>query len=185
MSMLNMYCAVCPTNIRKFIINLPGIMALAAGIAVVDGDAAWQAARAEAIAGINARVIATNIPGASAIAQVGMFLNVPPTGCLCKSDSQQVPLIHPTGRGAGSEPNPGRQPVELRRAARHRRRAGGLVPVDRPEQAGYPERPAEFRTERRSGLNPRRRRADVQRKQPPLAQWRQQHRCEDRFSTPG
>jgi hypothetical protein len=78
MSMLNMYCAACPTNIRKFIINLPGIMALAAGIVVVDGDAAWQTARAEPITGINARVIAMDIPGASAIAQVGTFLPGPP-----------------------------------------------------------------------------------------------------------
>jgi hypothetical protein len=55
-----------------------GIMALAAGIAVVDGDAAWRAARAQAIPGIDARVVAMNIPGASAISQVGTFLNVPP-----------------------------------------------------------------------------------------------------------
>src|SRR6516165_8468143 len=79
MSMLNMYCAACPTNIRKFIINLPGIMALAAGIVVADGDAAWQAARAEPIPGIEASVIAVDIPGASAIAQVGTFLSGPPT----------------------------------------------------------------------------------------------------------
>jgi hypothetical protein len=53
-------------------------MALAAGIVVVDGDAAWQTARAEPITGINARVIAVDIPGASAIAQVGTFLPGPP-----------------------------------------------------------------------------------------------------------
>jgi len=82
MSMLNMYCAACPTNIRKFIINLPGIMALAAGIVVADGHAAWQAARAEPISDINARVIAVDIPGASAIAQVGMFLPGPFCGSL-------------------------------------------------------------------------------------------------------
>src|SRR6266567_4190009 len=63
-----------------------GIMALVAGIAVVGGDAAWRAARAQAITdiddidAIDAHVIATNIPGASAIAQVGTFLNVPPPG---------------------------------------------------------------------------------------------------------
>jgi hypothetical protein len=77
MRMLNMYCAACPTNIRMFVINLPGVMALAAGIVVADGDAAWQAARADAITGINARVIAVDIPGASAIAQVGTFLPGP------------------------------------------------------------------------------------------------------------
>src|SRR6516225_583679 len=81
MSMLNMYCAACPTNIRKFIINLPGIMALAAGIVVADGDAAWQAARAEPIP-LNAGDIAVDIPGASAIAQVGTFLPGPFCGSL-------------------------------------------------------------------------------------------------------
>src|SRR6516165_10762406 len=81
MSMLNMYCAACPTNIRKFIINLPGIMALAAGIVVADGDAAWQAARAEPIP-LNAGVIALPISGASAIAQVGTFLPGPFCGSL-------------------------------------------------------------------------------------------------------
>ena len=64
---------------RRFISNLPGTMALAAGIAVADGNATWQAARAQAIVHVQARVIATNIPGASAISQVGMFLlNTPP-----------------------------------------------------------------------------------------------------------
>jgi hypothetical protein len=91
MSMLNMYCAACPTNIRKFIINLTGIMALAAGIVVVDGDAAWQAARAEPITGIKARVIAWDIPGASAIAQVGTFLNNPPPAC-----ARPIPTLFPT-----------------------------------------------------------------------------------------
>jgi hypothetical protein len=69
-------------NIRKFIINLIGTIALAAGIAVGDGDAAWQAARAQAITGIDARIVAINIPGASAIAQVGTFLKAPvPPAC--------------------------------------------------------------------------------------------------------
>jgi hypothetical protein len=103
MSMLNRYCAACPTNIRKFIINLPGIMALAAGIVVVDGDAAWQAARAQAIAAINARVIATDIPGASAISQVGTFLNNPvPPAC-----AHPIPTLFPTyiQPGAVLDPN--------------------------------------------------------------------------------
>ena len=56
-----------PTNIRKFIINLPGTMALAAAIAIVGSGAAWQAARAQSVPTINARVVATNIPGASAV----------------------------------------------------------------------------------------------------------------------
>src|SRR5712671_7177833 len=60
-------------NAQKFIVNLPFAVALAAGIAIVDSDAGWQAARAQAIPHIQARVIATNIPGASAISQVGTF----------------------------------------------------------------------------------------------------------------
>jgi hypothetical protein len=103
MSMLNTYCAACPTNIRKLIINLPGIMALAAGIVVVDGDAAWQAARAQAISAINARVIATDIPGASAISQVGTFLNNPvPPAC-----AHPIPTLFPTyiQPGAVLDPN--------------------------------------------------------------------------------
>jgi hypothetical protein len=56
-------------------ITAPGILAVAAAIAVLDGEAAWRAAQAEAIQAISARVVAINIPGASAISQVGAFLN--------------------------------------------------------------------------------------------------------------
>jgi hypothetical protein len=59
--------AYSPTNIRKFIFNLVGISALAAGVAVAESDAA----RAQPIPGIDARIVATHIPGASAISQVG------------------------------------------------------------------------------------------------------------------
>jgi len=45
----------------------------------VDGDAAWRAARAQPIADLDAHFIATNIPGASAISQVGTFLSGSPT----------------------------------------------------------------------------------------------------------
>jgi hypothetical protein len=63
----------------RLVASWPAIMALAAGITVADGDASWQAARAQAIVQVQARVIATNIPGASAISQVGTFLlNTPP-----------------------------------------------------------------------------------------------------------
>src|SRR5215831_8516550 len=63
-----------PTN-KTLIVNLPRIVAL--GIAIVGCDAAWQEAKAQAqaITQINARVIATNIPGASAISQVGTTLD--------------------------------------------------------------------------------------------------------------
>src|SRR5262245_12385530 len=57
-----------------------GILTLAAGIAVCGGGATRAA---ETIAQVDARVIAINIPGASAIAQVGTFLGptapVPPS----------------------------------------------------------------------------------------------------------
>ena len=53
------------------------VIALATGIAAAD---AWRAARADPILTADARFIAINIPGASAIAQVGTFLNVPPPG---------------------------------------------------------------------------------------------------------
>jgi hypothetical protein len=62
-------------NVRTFTINLPHTMTLAAAIAIVGGGAAWQAARAQSIPTVTARVVATNIPGASAISQVGTFLN--------------------------------------------------------------------------------------------------------------
>jgi hypothetical protein len=68
-----------PTNIWKFTINLPGVTVLAAVTALIGGDAAWQVARAQAVTSIDARVIAENIPGASAISQVGTFLPGPPT----------------------------------------------------------------------------------------------------------
>src|SRR6266404_1909093 len=97
------------------------------------------------------------------------------------SDTHLVCPFHPTRRCVGSEPNLGRQHVKLRRSARRRRRGGGFVPVDRLERGACPERPAEFREERRSGLDPRRRRADVQREQPPLVQRHQQPRREHRF----
>src|SRR5262245_36403150 len=76
---MSLYCVATPTNIRRFIINLPGIVALVVGIAVVDRDAAWHAARAQSITHVNARVIAVNIPGASAVSQVGTFIPGPPT----------------------------------------------------------------------------------------------------------
>jgi hypothetical protein len=54
-----------------------GILTLAAGIAVCGGGAT-RAAWAQTIPQVNARVVAINIPGASAIAQVGTFLGPKP-----------------------------------------------------------------------------------------------------------
>jgi hypothetical protein len=79
-------------TMSKLTISLPGIVALAAGIAVMDGDAA----RSQAISQINARVVATGIPGASAISQVGTFLNVaPPMACANPIPSKFPSYIQP------------------------------------------------------------------------------------------
>jgi hypothetical protein len=69
------------------------IMTLAAGIAVVDGDATWRAARAQELTDIDARVVAINIPGVSAISQVGTFLNVPPPGACANPIPTKFPAF--------------------------------------------------------------------------------------------
>ena len=99
---MSMYCAA-----SKFIISLPGIMALAAGIAVVDGDATWQAARAQAITQINARVVATGIPGASAISQVGTFVTEPAMCTATIAFPHPIPTLFPSyiQPGAVLDPN--------------------------------------------------------------------------------
>jgi hypothetical protein len=43
--------------------------------AALASKSGWREARAQPVPGVNARVVATNIPGASAIAQVGTFIN--------------------------------------------------------------------------------------------------------------
>jgi hypothetical protein len=84
----------------KFTISLPCIVALAAGIAVTDGDAA----RSQAISQIKARVIATGIPGASAISQVGKFLNNPvPPAC-----ANPIPNLFPQYTVSGAVLDPKR-----------------------------------------------------------------------------
>jgi hypothetical protein len=91
------------TNARKFILSLSGMMALTTGIAALGCEAAWQAAEAQEIRSINARVIAFNIPGASAISQVGTFLNVPPPGACANPIPSKFPTyIQP---GAVLDPN--------------------------------------------------------------------------------
>jgi hypothetical protein len=52
-----------------------GLMFVATGVAVLASEAMRQEARAQAVAGINASVVAVNIPGASAIAQIGTFVS--------------------------------------------------------------------------------------------------------------
>src|SRR5271166_4028433 len=53
------------------------IRTIALGLLVVTalaGKSGWREARAQPVPGVNARVVATNIPGASVIAQVGAFV---------------------------------------------------------------------------------------------------------------
>jgi hypothetical protein len=79
-----------------------GILTLAAGATLFDG--VWEAAQAQAITNIKARVIAVNIPGASAISQVGTFLNNPvPPAC-----ANPIPTKFPTFTQPGAVLDPNR-----------------------------------------------------------------------------
>ena len=101
-------------NVRMFTINLPGTMALAAAIAIAGSGAAWQAARAQSVPTINARVVATNIPGASAIAQVGTFIPGDPTQFgQCKLP-HPIPTLFPTFIQPGAVLDPNR--IQIGRA---------------------------------------------------------------------
>jgi hypothetical protein len=92
-----------PNNLRRFSLNLASAVTLAAGITAVGCEAAWQSAEAEPIPRIDARVIAVNVPGASAISQVGTFLNVPPPGACANPIPTKFPgYIQP---GAVLDPN--------------------------------------------------------------------------------
>jgi hypothetical protein len=82
------------------LINLSGVVALAAGFTVLDGSPAWQAARAQETSDLPAHVIATNIPGASAISQVGNFLT---GGC-----SSPIPTLWQSYTAAGAILDPNR-----------------------------------------------------------------------------
>jgi hypothetical protein len=78
-------------------------MVLAGAIAVMGGGAAWQAALADENIDIDARIVALNIPGASAVSQVGTFLNVPPPGACANPIPSKFPTyIQP---GAVLDPN--------------------------------------------------------------------------------
>jgi hypothetical protein len=89
------------TQIQNLIIELPRILALAGLVTAVDG--AWQPARTQEVAHVNARIIAIDIPGAAAISQVGTFLNVPPPGACANPIPSKFPsFIQP---GAMLDPN--------------------------------------------------------------------------------
>jgi hypothetical protein len=65
-----------------------GILVVAAGITAFASESRWQGARAQAVADIKAHMVAINIPGASAIAQIGTFVT---GGTLTPSDPQKCP----------------------------------------------------------------------------------------------
>ena len=129
------------------------VVALTAAIAFVGCEATWGPARANEIFGVNARVVALNIPGASAISEVGTFLNVPPPGAC----ANPIPSKFPTYIQPGAVLDPKRILVgsqfELWRADREWRRARGLVAFDRPERAVHSE--TSPRILRRAATKPR------------------------------
>jgi hypothetical protein len=78
-------------------------MVMAGGIAIMIGGPARLGALADEIIDIDARIVALNIPGASAISQVGTFLNVPPPGACANPIPSKFPTyIQP---GAVLDPN--------------------------------------------------------------------------------
>ncbi len=87
--------------------NIDGPVALAAlvlaGITAVIFLPAPRDAWADEVPNVDARVVAVNIPGASALAQIGTFLNVPPPGACANPIPSKFPsYIQP---GAVLDPN--------------------------------------------------------------------------------
>ena len=72
----------------------PGFLALAATLFLANNVIA---AENLAIPGIDARVLAAHIPGASALAQVGTFLNVPPPGACANPIPSKFPSYIQSG----------------------------------------------------------------------------------------
>jgi hypothetical protein len=126
-----------PARCRKYHIGgLAGLMALVAAMG--------NAAGAQPISAINARVIATRIPGASAIAQVGTFLNVPPPGACANPIPSKFPafiqpgaILDPVRLLVGSSSNFGAPP------AVGVGRAGAFLSID-PRGSGILEIPRDF-----------------------------------------
>jgi hypothetical protein len=77
-----------------------GITAVTIAIGVLVSQAEWQ--EAKAVTGIDARIVAVNIPGASALAQIGTFLN-DPTAC-----ARPIPTLFPTYIQSGAVLDPKR-----------------------------------------------------------------------------
>jgi hypothetical protein len=89
--------------LRYFSIALVAFPLVGAWAQAAEHKATWQAIGPQAITSINARVVAVNIPGASAISQVGTFLNNPaPPAC-----AHPLPTLFPSfiQPGAVLDPN--------------------------------------------------------------------------------
>ena len=91
-----------------------GILTVAIAVTVLASDARWREAWGRAVGGISAQVVAVNIPGASAIAQIGTFLPevaLPPEQCahpiptLFSSFIQQGAVLDPNRILVGSRSN--------------------------------------------------------------------------------
>lgn len=144
------------------------IILVTAGITLLQGWTISQAAQTDHIRHLNSRIVAINMPGASAISQIGTFLNVPPPGAC----ANPIPTKFPSYILPGAILDPSRILVGSRSnfGAPRAIGVGGLVPVDRSERATCPERPREFCEDRRPGIDAGRGGANVQRQQPALAE---------------
>src|SRR5271169_4525177 len=80
------------------------ILAVGAGMALFSGGTAGWSAWAQAVRGIDARLVAINIPGASAISQVGTFLNSSEGAC----GGSPIPTHFPSYITAGAVLDPSR-----------------------------------------------------------------------------
>jgi hypothetical protein len=88
-----------PKQQRTYLFNFSCIAAAAAGLAALACSATGRSADAQDTSTVEARIVAVDIPGASAISQVGTFLNAV-NGSLCCFNTEIVSVLYPTGRGA-------------------------------------------------------------------------------------
>jgi hypothetical protein len=91
-------------NNWRFVVGLPGLLATAGGFVVSNGDVAWRVSWAQPIPSTNAHVVAVNIPGASAISQVGTFLDALDRGAC----ANPIPSKFPAFTQPGAVLDPGR-----------------------------------------------------------------------------
>ena len=160
------------------------VLAIGAGMTLVSGSTA----AGQAIQSLNARVVAINIPGASAIAQIGTFLTCQPrrTHAQIRYPQQVSHVHHNRARcwirtaswSAADRISARRSPSASGRRGRSCRSI--------PTGPGILNVPTNFaKSAWRPGIDPRRGRADVQRQQPALAQQRQQLRTRTPLNIPG